>query len=538
MAQRIIRDGNEIAIDRSTDVVERNHFDLSNSYAYSCNFGALVPACIMEVLPNSDYHLNTEAIVRFQPMIAPPMHNFRVHSEWFFVPNRLLWPNWEQFISPSVEGSAAPAMPYFNGINVTANSLADYLRMPIISNTGGTNLSALPFAAYQRIVWDWYTDENFTSMDMNNVPTLVDGNNTAQFISTWGALGYRLFDADYFTSNLPWPQKSPTIIIPAFHGPLPVTDSASASSSKFSNVGGSNIPAGSTTTNQSTMAAGGAVSTILVNGVSVRVSANGQYEVSQANMTALAGTIEELRRAELLQEFFEADARGGTRYIETLWQHFRSKSSDARLQRAEYIGRTVQPIAISEVLNTTGTATAAQGTMAGHGIAVTQHETGMSYHAEEHGFIICMASVVPASAYYQGMPKMYWRSSRFDYAWPSLATLGEQPTYNGELYYTGGSTDTQTFGYLPRYTEYRMIPNTVGGDFKTSLDYWHDCRKFASLPALNQAFVSVRSTNVDDNNLLRIFAVTDPTVQHILCHWYHSIKAVLPLPVVARPAFG
>jgi hypothetical protein len=229
----------------------------------------------------------------------------------------------------------------------------------------------------------------------------------------------------------------------------------------------------------------------------------------------------------------EKNARGGTRYIENILMHFGVKSSDKRLQRPEYITGVKTPVVISEVLNTTGNENQLpQGNMAGHGVAVTTGKYG-SYFCEEHGYIIGIMSVMPKTAYQQGVPKTYLKNDPLDFFWPSFAHIGEQPVVNAELFaYTTG--DQNTFGYVPRYAEYKFMPNRVAGDFRTTLDYWHLGRIFNNLPSLNQTFIECAPEDVD-----RIFAVLDEPegTDNLYCQVLHKIRAVRPMPKFGTPMF-
>jgi hypothetical protein len=231
-----------------------------------------------------------------------------------------------------------------------------------------------------------------------------------------------------------------------------------------------------------------------------------------------------------LQEWLEKNARGGTRYIENILAHFGVRSSDKRLQRPEYITGMKTPAVISEVLNMTGTNEAAQGTMAGHGISIGTGYKG-NYYAEEHGYIIGIMSVMPKTAYQQGIPKNYLKTDPTEFYWPSFAHIGEQEVQQQEVFaYTSNATDT--FGYVPRYAEYKFLSNRVAGDFRTSLDFWHCGRIFSNEPTLSQEFIEMDSEDIDE----RIFAggsVEDNLYVQVL----NKIKAIRPMPVFGTPQF-
>ncbi|AKI26898.1 major capsid protein VP1 [Microviridae Fen2266_11] len=551
-AQRILDTGNKIAIERPISHVEANAFDLSHDVKLSTDLGYLTPACVMEVLPGDQFHITTECLTRLQALISPVMHRMNQRSEWFFVPTRLLWANWEDFISPQVEGSTPPAMPYFANVPNYIGNLGDYLGLPAYANTDPdfqnlTKVCALPHYAVSKIISDWYTDEDLVS---EGPPFFQaeDGDNSDH----WGvlnAVSVRNKDRDYFTSAKPWAQKGPAVTIPVgsagtfpnvgINGPSsPINTVLKATDNNgFAVFPAEQVFVAATVQDHNYASLGLTSDDVDANAMIDPAASGWTADTSALDLSGLGGTIEELRTAEALQKFLEADSRGGTRYIESMEQHWGVYSSDARLQRAEYIGSTFQPIVISEVLNTTGTSTAPQGAMAGHGIAVTHVNEPMHYRAEEHGYLICIASVIPVSGYYQGQPKMFNRFDRLDFPWPEFANLGEQPILNKEIYFQGdgvgpsGAQDDDTFGYLPRYTEMRMQGNRVAGDFRTTLDYWHLAYKFSELPALTQDFIL---SNYEDN-LERIFATLD-TTDHILMHWFHKIKCWRKLPRLVRPS--
>ena len=245
---------------------------------------------------------------------------------------------------------------------------------------------------------------------------------------------------------------------------------------------------------------------------------------------ATASSINDLRRAFRLQEWLERNARGGARYIEIITAHFGVRSSDARLQRPEFLGGSSTPITISEVLQTSANASepTPQGNMAGHGVSVGSSNY-VSYRAEEHGYIIGIMSVMPKTAYQQGVPKHFKKLDKFDYYWPSFANIGEQPIYNEELYHQNNPSDGEVFGYTPRYAEYKYIPSTVHGEFRTSLNFWHMGRIFSTKPTLNQDFIECDSAEVE-----RVFNVLEGE-EHLYVYLHNEVKATRLMPYYGTP---
>jgi hypothetical protein len=496
---------------------KKNVFDLTHDVKQSAKMGELVPVLVQECVPGDSWQIGCDSLIRFAPLIAPVMHRIDVSVHYFFVPNRILWENWEKFIVDANTQLVAPfisteLLKPWNGGEPLAR-FADYLGVPPISNTQtSANINALPFAAYQCIYNEYYRDQNLIppiSYQLNN------GDNSSQ-IAVLSKMRNRAWEHDYFTSSLPWAQKGAAVDIPlgTINGDAEVY---------INNLVGPTTLTGTT------------VSPVVQNQLSTVVG-NNELFAHLDDLQVGATTINDLRRAFRLQEWLEKNARGGTRYIENILMHFGVKSSDARLQRPEYITGVKTPVVISEVLNTAGTfsgqtaTSPVQGNMAGHGVAVTTGKYG-NYFCEEHGYIIGIMSVMPKTAYQQGIPKTFLKNDPLDFFWPSFAHIGEQPVQNQEIMAYSGAVAEQTFGYVPRYSEYKFNPSRVAGDFRTTLDYWHLGRKFANLPALNQTFIECTP-----EQCARIFAVQNET-DNLYMQILHKIRAVRPMPKFGTPMF-
>lgn len=484
-------------------------FKLSHDHKFTMNMGDLVPTLLQEVLPGDIFKMRSENLIRFAPMVAPAMHSIAVYNHYFFVPNRLVWSNWEKFITANNGESIVPAPPMFNMNGyVEEGSLADYLGLPRGESASGIGqISAIPFAGYQLIFNEYYRDQNLVTA----IPSaLSDG------LNAWGSppmsiLRKRAWQHDYFTSALPFAQKGGAVTLPL--GTLqdvPVYRQKD-DASPIDSFAWSSDPAGE-------MA------------IMRNFNGSGQNEhiyAKTSELTADAATINDLRRAFRLQEWLEKMARGGSRYTEQLLVHFNVRSSDQRLNRPEFIGGTKNPVIISEVLQTSESADTPQATMAGHGISASGG-SNMTYKAEEHGYIFCIQSVMPTTAYQQGIPRHWNRTSHLDYAWPTFAHIGEQAVLNKEIYSDrDDDLDEEVFGYIPRYSEYRYNPSRVSGEFKTTLAFWHLGRIFENRPNLNQDFITCNPRN-------DIFAVTDES-HKLWCHTFHKMKAYRKLPKYGTP---
>ena len=467
--------------------MKRSKFSLSNYKLLSCDMGELVPIGLTEVLPGDSIQQATSCLVRTAPLLSPVMHPVKVEISHYFVPNRIIWDDWEKFITGGPDGMDASVFPTigFPAGGPEIGTLADYLGVPT-DITGATSVSALPFRAYALIYNEHVRDQDLQTPLVISTASGVD-------TTTSTALQNANWERDYLVSARPWEQKGPAITIPLGTS-APVV---------FSETGA--------TPGTRTIQRGGASAVAAIN--VTQAGTNSAPLVANANLTGVSGvTVNILREALALQRYEEARARYGSRYVEYL-RYLGVRSSDARLQRPEYLGGGQQTIQFSEVLQT-AEGTDPVGDLKGHGISA--HRTNrFRRFFEEHGFIVSLLSVKPKTMYSQGLARHWNRRTKEDFFQKELQHIGQQEVLNKEVY-ASHSNPNGIFGYGDRYDEYRRNLSTVSGEFRTTLDFWHLARTFSSDPALNAAFVKAVPSE-------RVFAVPSTDVLWIMAK--HNIQA-------------
>lgn len=509
--------------------IQRSVFDRSAQHKTAFDSGVLIPFFVDEILPGDTMKLTSHFLARLATPIFPYMDNVYIDVHYFFVPNRLVWDNWERlngaqndpgdstdFLVPQLAASTHSA-------GFAEQTIYDYLGLP--TKISGIEQQDMPNALILRsynLIWnDWYRDENL--QDSVPVP-LDDGPDTEAY-----ALLYRGRRKDYFTSALPWPQKGPSVLLPI--GSTAPVIGIGASDTTFGNPGVTVRETGgnSTTTYTTAKAFWGSDTPNRVY-LEEDYSNPGFPGVFADLSEATASTINELREAFQLQRLFERDARGGTRYVEILLSHFGVVSPDFRLQRPEYLGGGTMPVNVNPIAQTSSSDDGSpQGNLAA--FASAHGSKGFNHSFVEHGHVLGLISVRADTTYQQGLNRMWSRRTRYDFYWPTLAHLGEQAVFNKEIYMTGDNVQNNAvFGYQERFAEYRYRPSLVTGPFRSnangSLDAWHLAIDFDSLPTLGGI---VQETPPID----RIIAV--PAEPQFILDSYTKIRHARPMPTYSVP---
>lgn len=458
--------------------MKRFKHSLSNYKLLTTDFGKLVPCNLTEVLPGDTIQQATSALIRVSPLLAPLMHPCVVRVHHWFVPHRIIWNEWEQFITGGEDG-AGDGYTYptitAGGSGFANGSLPDFLGVP--PGVANLEVSALPIRAYNKIFNEYYRDQDL-------VTAVTEDTTDIQQIA---------WEKDYFTAARPWTQKGSEVTLP-LGGTANVGNAGKSGAVAVQDF--SDDSWNLMTANTTHVGYGGSAST------------EGQGLVADLS-EATGASVDEVREAFALQRYKEARARYGSRYTEYL-AYLGINSGDARLQRAQYLGGGKQTISFSEVLQTSNDGTnGAVGDMSGHGIAAMRSRRYRKYF-QEHGYVISLMSARPRSMYVDGLERTWNRRTKEDYWQKELQHIGQQAVQNKEVYAQGTAADANTFGYADRYAEYRHQPSTIASEFRTTFNYWHMGREFSSLPTLNQDFTdcdpSKRNYAVQDKDVLWIMA--------------------------------
>jgi len=503
----------------------RSQFDLTHSHKTTFDAGYLVPYFMREVVPGDTQTCKLDAIIRiFSPLDAPIMDDIEVGIDFFFVPNRLVWEHWEEFLGAS-DLAGAQATDYTipictNSGQGVLHAVADYMGVPLSLSPDTTDLNALPFRGYRLIYNEWFRDQNLIAKVTVAVDDGPDTNAESRFFDPPLKSAKK---HDYFTSALPYLQKGD-----------PVTISLGATARIASDAVRSN----EAVTVWSTPATAGYFELANdTNKIEVSANAGAITESLYADLaSATPISINSLREAEAIQRLLERQARSGTRHPEIIKSMFGVEVPDFRTQRPEYLGGGRGFVNVSPVANTSATATEDQGQLTGVGVGQLRASWAKSF--VEHGYVFGILRARGQLSYQQGLDRMWSRSTFYDFLVPDLVNLGEQPIYKKELFVENDATDSEVFGYQERYAEYRFAKSLVTGKFASeasgSLDYWHLAEDFAAAPGLNQTFIEdatpmSRITTVDTEPDFIIDGRFDYRVARVL--------PVRPVPSLAPPRF-
>lgn len=492
---------------------KRSKFSLSNYKLASMKMGYIVPVNLLEVLPGDSIQQSTGVFMRLAPLVAPVMHPVHLTVYHFYVPTRIIWDDFEDFITGGPDGTDTSVAPTLS-ITPAASTLADYLGLPL---GNALTVSALPFRAYNLIWNEYFRDQDL----MAELPiSFASGADT----TTPTNLLRPCWSKDYFTTARPWPQKGPNITLPVGDfAPVKVITQEQLNKLSPGTLFRDTHPLLKMLDNQQGPGFGSHLDFDAQGWLHPDPDSGDQQHRNMyydpevtlvADLQRFSGLdINSLRQAMALQRFQEKRALFGSRYEDYL-RFIGVRPQDARLQMPEYLGGGSQTIQFSEVLQTAGDSV---GALYGHGIAAMRTNRYRRF-IPEHGFVLSFLVVRPIPVYTQGIERMWSRKTKDDYWQKEFEHIGQQEVLNKEIYADGSAADEETFGYQNRYDEYRRGVNTVSGEFRKTQDYWHMARVFANRPALNADFVQSNPTD-------RIFQASEQLSDQLYCMIQNNITA-------------
>lgn len=560
--------------------VPRNTFDRTRPNSLTMPFQYTLPTMVEEILPGDIYRVGLETFARLQPMIAPVMNNMKISSHAFFVPTRTINKHFSEFMWNNKNGDYTDVLPYMtlatcrelviacegeSELKLAADLIRmfDYIGLPFRYSSKTTveqfvdswlsdvwnqrvgdsskRINLCPFFAYVKVWSEYFRDEN-----LQDDPFETFESETGEDVFEWtGYVGSKILTHaldfceliklrrrawahDRFTSSLPFAQRGPDVLLPiAGTAPVNITGGVAgiASTPAWDGVG-LTVSKGPGKVPLDQVSYDGHLTPFKVEdaaGTPVRLTGLADFDNSE-----LSTTINDFRRAERLQRWYENSARGGVRPNEATLAHFGVRTPDATLDRAEFLGGTMQPIVVSEVPQTSETTDGSpQGTLAGKG---TSYKGAALCRASftEHGFLIVLTSALVRANYWQGIPKMFSRMQRDEYYWPEFANLGEEPVFTKELYADEIVSEGEVFGYVPRYSDYKSAVGEIHGDMRSSLDFWTQSREFSNKPVLNEEFIF-------GNPSLSPFAVQSYYSDPIIATLQFTVKASRLMPFYGVP---
>lgn len=507
--------------------VSRTRFKRDQNILTTFDAGKLIPFYVDEVLPGDTFSVDTAAIIRMTTPKYPVMDDAYIDFYYFYCPNRILWDNFKKFMGEVDDKPWMPAQTYkvpkiiIKTQDVAENkvpfenSILDYMGVPTKMYSNEENrrveINALPVRAYVKIWNEFFRDQNVGNAatfrtDDADIDYRDEREEEPENILQHAIAGGRCLPVsrfhDYFSSCLPYPQRGTEVEIGiAGKAPVRVTNNSGIDANEKIWLNGSGGAAPYIRNNDYLQ--NPVKNAAQINGASSSGSTDANIATLAADLSDVTGiTINQLRQAFAVQHYYEALARGGSRYREQVRALFGVSISDKTVQIPEYLGGGRYHVNMNQIVQTSGQETE-NGTPIGEtgAMSITPiNESSFTKSFEEHGFVIGVMCVRHDHSYQQGLERFWSRSDRLDYYFPQFANLGEQPVKKKEIMLTGTSTDEETFGYQEAWADYRMKPNRVSGKMRSNadgtLDFWHYADKYEEVPTLSQEWMNEGKTEI------------------------------------------
>ena len=497
----------------------RTRFNRDQTILTTFDSGKLIPFYVDEVLPGDTFNVNTSAIIRMSTPKYPVMDDAFIDFYYFYCPNRILWDNFKHFMGEVESTPWMPSKEYkVPQIKIETGQpsplegcILDYMGIPTKVKTGTIKVNALPIRAYVKIWNEFFRDQNVENeavMKTDDEDVIyTDDSDELDEVLKYAVTGGRCLPVnkfhDYFTSCLPYPQRGPAV-------PLPITGNAPL---KLGDISGNPIPSLETGygpemmvgVSQNENTPGSLVYTKQTDQKVMQFTGKKDGEIGAGaylytDLSAVtAATINDLRKAVAVQQYYEALARGGSRYREQVQALWNVTISDKTVQIPEYLGGGRYHVNINQIVQTAENDNSPLGETGAMSVTPI-NESSFTKSFEEHGFVIGVCCVRHNRSYQQGLERFWSREDRLDYYVPQFANLGEQPVKKKEIMLTGTETDEETFGYQEAWADYRMKPNRVSGKMRSNatgtLDFWHYSDNYSTVPTLSQGWMEEGKTEI------------------------------------------
>ena len=546
--------------------IQRSRFDRSQDVKFTFNVGELIPFYVDEVLPGDTFEVTTSKVVRLQTLLTPVMDNIYLDTYFFYVPNRLVWDHWKQFMGESEDAwlpeteYKVPTIGLIDDVAagdgaVQTGDILDYMGVPIgvsapMDASGAVPVNILPFRAYQLIYNEWFRDENLIdSVNIYKGDAIYKYNwyRTRNMVKPFKVSKYH----DYFTSALPNRAKMASLGAPFQDGSvgvpvygygsnIPVSPMKDVHGIEYTAhyVNGSGVGAVLTRSSTDNGVYSNGVVTPLDESVNSRFGLDNLYTDISSNPMLGLFDIVSLRYAFQVQKFYEAMARSGSRYTEILQGLFGVKSPDSRLQRPEYLGGNRIPISIHQITNQSKGVDDFLGDLGAMSLTTDKHGD-FTKSFVEHGFVIGCCCARIDHSYPQGLERFWFRNTKFEYYFPQFANISEQQVFLGEIYLDPNNplSADDVFGFQEAWADYRFKPNKVMAEMRpgipNTLDSWHFADYYTQAPQLSQGWIEEDKTNVD-----RTLAVTSQVSNQLFADIYIQNWSTRPMPIYSIPGLA